>query len=116
MATTYTDGQKRDFVKQAQKEGREAAGQAAGVSTTTISHWAKAIGVKFTAGKSAAPRRSKRSKRAATNGKARTRRAAPRARGVEAPSGSGLDVIRDQLLSALKTLEAMRTAHRQVFG
>ena len=111
--TSYTDAQKRAFALQAQKEGREAASKAAGTSTTSISAWARQFGVKLTSGKKSPGKRAgKKKRRAATNGKAATRRA----RGVETPTVGGLDAIRDQLLVALKGVEALRTSYRQVFG
>lgn len=118
MATSYTDAQKRAFAQQAKKEGREVAAKAAATSSNTIGTWAQKFGVELpgrggakaaASKKRTGKRRGKKKRRTATNGNARPR-------GIEAPSVGGLDAIRDQLLVALKGVEALRTSYRQVFG
>jgi hypothetical protein len=114
-SSEFTAEQKRAFVAQAKKEGRAAASKAAGVSTTSISAWARALGVKLTPGAAPGKKRTAKKTRRSANAKGNGHRSARVVRGVEAPSG-GLDTIRNQLLDALKSVEALRTAHRQVFG
>lgn len=118
----YTAEQKKAFVALAQKQGRPAAAKAAKVTTNSISNWARAIGVTFSVVPGAAPskRQMKRTKKKAaakakTNGHAKAN-GHRKPTGIESPGLGQLDAVRDQLLVTLKSVEAMRTAFRQVFG
>jgi len=111
----FTDTQKAGYVTTALKDGRAAAAKAAGVSMTTISHWAKQRGVDLRAGadsptavKKKTAKKKTRAKRAA-NGATNGHAAAP-------PAGAGIDSVHEQLTAALKTLDTVRAAFRQVFG
>jgi hypothetical protein len=108
----YTDEQKKAYVAMAQKQGRPKAAAAAKVTTNTISNWAKAIGVTFSSVPGKPPKKRPAKKKRA-NGKANGHR---KPTGIEAAGAGQLDGVRDQLLAALKSVETMRTALRQVFG
>lgn len=117
MAATsqFSEEQRKVYVELAAKKGRQAAAKAAGVSTHTVSAWAKAAGVKFSGGPKAAARKKRGKKKVAAkpNGKANGHRTP--AVGMPATS-AGLDSVHDQLSKALAGVTAMRAAFRQVFG
>lgn len=110
--SAFTDEQKTGFVALAREKGRAAAAKKAGVSTATISTWAKAAGVNFTTAAAAAPKKKRRKKNRRSNGKANGHR--PTA-GMPVTS-AGLDAIEAQLADALDGVMKMRAAFRQVFG
>lgn len=109
--SNHTDEQKATFVTLAQSKGRKAAAKKAKVTPTTISHWAKALGVTLTG-----PTKKTRRKRkvASSNGAA----APVNGKGNgHAPSAAGeLAALHVQLESALGSVKKMRDAFREVFG
>lgn len=118
----FTTEQQKHFVAIAQKKGRKPAAKLAGVTPTTISHWAKALKVDLRVSAAAAPSAPKKAP-APKNGKASNGKASNgHASNGHAPSAAapvtvqGLDAVRTQLEGALKSLDAMQSAFRQVFG
>lgn len=105
----HTDEQKAKYVQIAVTKGRQAAGDAAGVSTTTISHWAKQQGVTLTAGKKAAPRKRRKKAKQVANGKTNGNVGMP-------ATSAGLDRLHADLSKALEGVTVMREAFRRVFG
>ncbi len=115
VASQYTEEQKAAFVALARDKGRKVAAKKAGVSTVTISAWAKAAGVTFSSGKKAGPK-----KRRGAKGKANGHAANGKANGHQfratPPAAATLDTLHAQLTEALTGLTAMRAAFRQHFG